>query len=85
MGGGSEMVVNLDLAVAGQGATFGFPEAKRGVTIAAGGVPRLARLVGHNKGESELSGQAIPSERPLTQSLPCSNGAVSHRTSSTSI
>ena len=50
MGGGSEMVVNLDLAVAGQSATFGFPEAKRGVTVGAGGVPRLARLVGHNKG-----------------------------------
>lgn len=51
MGGGSEMVVNLDMAVAGENAIFGFPEVKRGVTIGAGGVPRLVRIVGHQKGE----------------------------------
>lgn len=50
MGGGSEMVVNLDYVVAGTSATFGFPEVKRGVTIGAGGVPRLVRIVGHQKG-----------------------------------
>lgn len=50
MGGGAEMVVNLDMAVAGQSATLGFPEAKRGVTVGAGGVPRLVRLVGHTRG-----------------------------------
>jgi enoyl-CoA hydratase/carnithine racemase len=50
MGGGAEMLVNLDLAVAGQSATLGFPEAKRGVTVGAGGIPRLVRLVGHTRG-----------------------------------
>lgn len=50
MGGGAEMVVNLDLAVAGESATLGFPEAKRGVTVGAGGIPRLVRLVGHTRG-----------------------------------
>jgi len=66
MGGGSEMVVNLDLAVAGQSATFGFPEAKRGVTVGAGGVPRLARLVGHNKAmELCLTGRPIPAQEAL--------------------
>lgn len=44
------MVVNLDMAVAGQSATLGFPEAKRGVTVGAGGIPRLVRLVGHTRG-----------------------------------
>jgi enoyl-CoA hydratase/carnithine racemase len=51
MGGGAEMLVNLDLAVAGQSATLGFPEAKRGVTVGAGGIPRLVRLVGHIRGK----------------------------------
>lgn len=51
MGGGAEMVVNLDLAVAGESATLGFPEAKRGVTVGAGGIPRLVRLVGHTRGK----------------------------------
>lgn len=55
MGGGAEMVVNLDLAVAGESATFGFPEAKRGVTVGAGGVPRLVRMVGHTRGEFQIS------------------------------
>lgn len=53
MGGGAEMLVNLDLAVAGQSAILGFPEAKRGVTVGAGGIPRLVRLVGHIRGKLE--------------------------------
>lgn len=51
LGGGSELVMNLDINVAGQTATFGFPEVKRGVSINAGGLPRFVRLVGHQKGE----------------------------------
>ena len=47
------MVVNLDLAILGESATLGFPEVKRGVTVGAGGVPRLVRLVGHMRGESD--------------------------------
>lgn len=47
------MLVNLDLAVAGQSAILGFPEAKRGVTVGAGGIPRLVRLVGHIRGKLE--------------------------------
>lgn len=44
------MIVNLDIIIAGKTATFGFPEVKRGVSISAGGLPRFARLVGHQKG-----------------------------------
>ena len=44
------MIVNLDIVIAGETATFGFPEVKRGVSISAGGLPRFARLVGHQKG-----------------------------------
>lgn len=52
LGGGAEMAMNLDIAVAGEGATFGFPEVKRGVVILAGGLERFVKLVGHQRGES---------------------------------
>ncbi len=51
LGGGSEMVMNLDIAVAGEGAILGFPEVKRGVVILAGGLERFVKLVGHQRGE----------------------------------
>ena len=44
------MIANLDICVAGKSATFGFPEVKRGITIAAGGIPRIVKLVGHQRG-----------------------------------
>ena len=58
------MVVNLDLAILGESATLGFPEVKRGVTVGAGGVPRLVRLVGHMRGEPD-------SRRTLVESRAC--------------
>jgi enoyl-CoA hydratase/carnithine racemase len=36
LGGGSEIVVNADLVVAGHSARFGFPEVKRGVMAGQG-------------------------------------------------
>ncbi|KAG9006458.1 hypothetical protein FRB90_009899 [Tulasnella sp. 427] len=47
VGGGFEMVLNCDLVVAASNAKFGYPEATRGVTVAAGGLPRLVRVAGH--------------------------------------
>ncbi|KAG8965484.1 hypothetical protein FRC00_001648, partial [Tulasnella sp. 408] len=47
VGGGFEMVLNCDIVVAGSGAKFGYPEATRGVTVAAGGLPRLLHVAGH--------------------------------------
>lgn len=38
VGGGFEMVLNCDLVVAATNAKFGYPEATRGVTVAAGGM-----------------------------------------------
>lgn len=64
------MVVNLDLAVAGTSAIFGFPEAKRGVTVGAGGVPRLVRIVGHQKAmELCLTGRQVPASEALQLGL----------------
>lgn len=41
LGGGTELVLASDLAVAADHATFGLPEVKRGLIAAAGGVLRL--------------------------------------------
>lgn len=41
LGGGTELVLASDLAVAGESATFGLPEVKRGIIAGAGGVFRL--------------------------------------------
>ena len=41
LGGGTELALASDLVVAGEGATFGLPEVKRGLIAAAGGVFRL--------------------------------------------
>lgn len=60
------MTVNLDLVVAGETATFGFPEVKRGVSVLAGGVPRFVRLVGHARAmECVLTGRNIPAREAL--------------------
>ena len=40
LGGGTEIALACDLIVAGETATFGFPEVKRGLMAAAGGVIR---------------------------------------------
>jgi len=45
MGGGCEMVLACDMAVAGRSAKFGLPEAKRGLLAAAGGAFRIARAL----------------------------------------
>ena len=41
LGGGSELVLASDLAVAAESASFGLPEVKRGLLAAAGGVFRM--------------------------------------------
>lgn len=51
IGGAVEMLTNLDVVVAGESAVLSLPEAKRGVSAAGGGIPRLVYLVGRQKGE----------------------------------
>ncbi|KAN0063066.1 hypothetical protein ACQY0O_004229 [Thecaphora frezii] len=53
MGGGAEVIVNCDLVVASERSVFAFPEVKRGVVAAMGGIPRLSQLCGHQRA-SEL-------------------------------
>lgn len=48
LGGGFEIALACDLIVAGEGATFGLPEVKRGLVAAAGGAVRLPRVVPRN-------------------------------------
>jgi enoyl-CoA hydratase/carnithine racemase len=45
LGGGFEIALACDLIVAGQSATFGLPEVRRGMVPAAGGVLRLPRRI----------------------------------------
>lgn len=69
LGGGCEMVMNLDIAVAGEGATFGFPEVKRGVVILAGGLERFVKLVGHQRGECSRRVGCLGSRMPIRAGL----------------
>lgn len=47
LGGGMEILVACNIVVATEKSKFGFPEVKRGVVIAAGGLARLARSVSY--------------------------------------
>lgn len=60
-GGGTEIVLNCDIVIASEEATFALPEVKRGVTALMGGMPRLARIAGHQLGsEMLLLGRNVP-------------------------
>lgn len=66
LGGGTELVLASDLVVAGESATFGLPEVKRGLIAAAGGVfrlvdriPRTVALQMMFTGEPITSGEAL--------------------------
>lgn len=60
MGGGTELVLAADLAVAAESAKLGLPEVKRGLVAAAGGVLRLPRQIPVRKAmELALTGRAI--------------------------
>ncbi|KAG9086800.1 hypothetical protein FRC07_012984, partial [Ceratobasidium sp. 392] len=63
MGGGVEILLNCDLVVASRDAKLGLPEVKRGVVAAAGGIPRLQRIAGHQlASELLLTGRTITAE-----------------------
>ncbi|KAF8313214.1 ClpP/crotonase [Clavulina sp. PMI_390] len=54
MGGGTEIVVNMDIVIASDKATFTLPEPKVGVVAAQGAIPRLVKLAGHQKAAEML-------------------------------
>jgi enoyl-CoA hydratase/carnithine racemase len=59
-GGGCEMLINSDMAIASSSASISLPEVKRGVVALAGALPRLVRTVGRQRAmEMALTGRAI--------------------------
>lgn len=64
MGGGLELVLAADLAVADESARFGLPEATIGLIPAAGGTQRLPRAVGETVAKELIfTGRPIPADR----------------------
>ena len=64
MGGGCEIVLASDIAVADAHAKFALPEVKVGLFAAAGGVQRLTRQIGRKAAmELILTGRAITADR----------------------
>ncbi|GAA4556381.1 crotonase/enoyl-CoA hydratase family protein [Pseudonocardia xishanensis] len=64
LAGGCELVLACDLVVAGEGASFGIPEVKRGLVAAAGGLLRLPeRVPYHVAMELALLGEHVPAAR----------------------
>jgi enoyl-CoA hydratase/carnithine racemase len=61
LGGGFEVALACDLIVAGNSATFGLPEVKRGLVASGGGMLRLPQRIPHN-----LAVEAALTGRPLT-------------------
>ncbi|KAK2462892.1 hypothetical protein APHAL10511_005090 [Amanita phalloides] len=67
-GGGLEILVNCDIIVASSDAKFAFPEVKRGVVAILGGIPRLARMCGHQlASELLLLGKTIRADEAQTR------------------
>ncbi len=70
LGGGTELVLASDLAIAVESATFGLPEVKRGIIAAAGGVFRIVDQLPPKKAmELVLTGGAIGSREALELGL----------------
>jgi enoyl-CoA hydratase/carnithine racemase len=64
LGGGFEIALACDLIVAGQGATFGLPEVKRGLVASGGGLLRLPRRIPRNLAtEVVLTGRTLTAAR----------------------
>ena len=70
LGGGTEITLASDLAVAAETATFGLPEVKRGIIAGAGGAFRLPRQVPWKVGlEMMFTGEPIDAESALRYGL----------------
>lgn len=64
LAGGCEIVLACDIVVAADHATFGIPEAKRGLVAAGGGLIRLQKKIPYNIAlELALTGEAIDAAR----------------------
>jgi crotonobetainyl-CoA hydratase len=66
LGGGTELTLSSDLAIAADHAQFGLPEVKRGIMAAAGGAFRLARQLPPKIAmEYLLTGEPFTAQRAL--------------------
>lgn len=70
LGGGTELVLASDLAVAADTATFGLPEVRRGLIAAAGGLIRLPEQLPRKRAmQLILTGEALPAATALEWGL----------------
>jgi crotonobetainyl-CoA hydratase len=70
LGGGSELALASDLVVAGQTASFGLPEVKRGLIAGAGGVFRIVEQLPRKVAlELVFTGEPITAEEALRWGL----------------
>lgn len=72
LGGGFEIALACDLIVAGESATFGLPEVRRGLVASGGGLLRLPRRIPRN-----LAVEAVLTGRPLSATRCAELGLVS--------
>ena len=70
MGGGTEIVLACDLAVAVEGSRFGLPEVRRGLVASSGGLVRLPRQIPFKRAlELGLTGRALDAAEALELGL----------------
>ncbi|GAA4672833.1 crotonase/enoyl-CoA hydratase family protein [Gordonia humi] len=70
LGGGTELVLVSDLAIAAERATFGLPEVKRGLIAGAGGAFRIVAAMPKKLGmEILLTGRAVSAKRAANLGL----------------
>jgi len=70
LGGGFEIVLGCDMVVASPRATFGLPEAKRGLYAGAGGLSRLVRITGLPiASEIAMAGRTLSAEEALKYNI----------------
>jgi enoyl-CoA hydratase/carnithine racemase len=63
IGGGTEMVINCDIAVTSTNASFSLPDVKVGLTELGGCLPRLVRAIGRQRATMmALTGRTISAE-----------------------
>ncbi|MCV6595491.1 MAG: enoyl-CoA hydratase-related protein [Mangrovicoccus sp.] len=70
LGGGCELMMMCDFAIAGEGAKFGQPEIKIGVIAAMGGTQRMTKLIGRARSmDMHLTGRMMDAPEALAAGL----------------
>lgn len=70
LGGGCELMMMCDFAIAGEGAKFGQPEIKLGVIAGIGGTQRMTRLIGRARSmDMHLTGRMMDAAEALSAGL----------------